>query len=186
MIEGAKPAEPPAVITKANVEGVLAARGQHGPNFGLLPHSGALRDEFRTSHKKGIGCGIGLRLDPLLDNSDFDWESVYAHCDGEFPDCPINPAEAQQRRVVTLAAKMVSAFTGSLLTVSPSCPTDRKLARIGRVALAIAGPQHGVTRDVLRFNFGKNWQHKVARLRAEFAAIVRASFSATMRAEQTM
>lgn len=69
----ATPTTEPAEVTPENVEEILAARGLHGPGYGLLPHAGALRDEFKASDISAIHPG----------NPEFDFETIFARLDGE-------------------------------------------------------------------------------------------------------
>ena len=150
MIEGAQPAEPPAAapgdgqITAANVEEVLEKHGLHGPDYGLLPHTCALRDEFNTSHKTPVGNKIGIHIDPLHPgNPEFNYEEIFDRLDGEV-DVPSGNAmemenDSNRRVAYTMTAKLFSLVLDWLVGASWKGERDgRVLKSVGVRAVAMA------------------------------------------------
>jgi|ERR1039458_4013923 hypothetical protein len=93
----------------------------HGPDWGLLPHRMALRDEFKPSQLNPASNG----------NPDFDWESVFAHLDGDVTD----DAETKQA-----AAKMTARVMAELVAwaLEVNLQDHRALKAIGVRLVAMA------------------------------------------------
>jgi hypothetical protein len=131
--------DPPAEVTPENVEEILAAHGLHGPGYGLLPHAGALRDEFKTSHKKGVSNEIGIRIDPLhAGNPGFDFETIFASLDGETDEPTTNAMvnDSDRQAALKLSARLLSVLLDWLLAVNLA--DQRALKSIGVRAVAMA------------------------------------------------
>jgi AraC-like DNA-binding protein len=94
----------------------------HGKDWGLLPHRAALRDEFSSR-----------ALAPAFNgNPDFDWESVFAHCDGD--------DISDEQEVRALATKMTARATAKLLDwlLEVNLQDHRALKSIGVRVIAMA------------------------------------------------
>jgi hypothetical protein len=110
LIEGAQVAEPPAEVTPENLEAVMEAHGHGRPDYGLLPHVAALRDELEDDV-----------IDPLVKgNSGFDFETVFTNLDGE-ADEPHRNAMADddiRQAASKMSARMLSLILDWLLNVN--------------------------------------------------------------------
>jgi len=117
--------EPAAEITAANLEAELARRGLGGPDYGLLTHRDHIREDteglaFSQAHPGNPG---------------FDWESVYAHCDG-VTDAPIDEQAERNRLAMQMTGKMLKRLLDWLLAVNMQ--DHRALKSIGVRAVVMA------------------------------------------------
>jgi hypothetical protein len=93
----------------------------HGPNWGLLPHQAALRDEFKPG-----------ALNPVCsDNPEFDWETVFTHCDGD-----VTGDTETKRLAIKMAAGVMTTLFDWLLKVN--LRDQRALKSIGVRAVVMA------------------------------------------------
>jgi AraC-like DNA-binding protein len=151
-------------VTAENAEEILAKHGHGPPNYGLLPHVAALRDELKDEV-----------INPLVNgNPGFDFETVFANLDGENDDSTGTTMDDvfDRRAVLKMTGHVLALIFDWLLQVN--LKGDRLVKAVGVracVAAWVIDPEHfdGASLTKVAKNLGYSSQSAMSPEAAEFS-----------------